>query len=66
MTVARQEMERDNLDYTSLEIIVTSLLAVLFTENIAYAIYNALLDQISWPKTFSLMLNYCGFSRFGC
>ena len=33
MTVARQEMERDNLDYTSLEIIITSLLAVLFTEN---------------------------------
>ena len=32
MTVARQEMERDNLDYTSLEIIITSFLTVLFTE----------------------------------
>ena len=66
MTVARQEMERDNLDYTSLEIIITSFLTVLFTENIAYALFNALLVQISWPKPFSLMLNYCGFSLFGC
>ncbi len=49
MTVSRQEMERDNLDYTSLEIIITSFLTVLFTENIAYALFNALLDQISWP-----------------
>ena len=36
MTVARQEMERDNLDYKGLEIIITFALAS-FTHKFAYA-----------------------------
>ena len=61
MTVARQEMERDNLDYTSLEIIITFLLAS-FTEMIAYAMFDAFLNQIVGFRTFSLLSNYLGFS----
>ena len=45
MTVARQEMERDNLDYKGLEIIITFALA-LFTHKIAYAQFDAFLTQV--------------------
>ena len=45
MTVARQEMERDNLDYKDLEIIITFALAS-FTHKIAYALFVAFLTQI--------------------
>ena len=49
MTVARQEMEHDNLDYTSLEIIITSFFGFIHRKKIAYAMFDTLLDQISWP-----------------
>ena len=45
MTVARQEMERDNLDYKGLEIIITFALAS-FTHKIAYAQFDAFLTQV--------------------
>ena len=61
MTVTRQEMERDNLDYTRLEIIITFSLAS-FTEIIAYAMFDAFLNQIVGFRAFSLLLNYFGFS----